>query len=50
MGDTGWLVLIVVSAALLIPLVRRWYRRRVAAKSADRLLSEVLKAKDAFRR
>lgn len=50
MGDAGWLVVVVMSGGLLFALARRWYRRRVAAKSADRLLAEVLKGKDAFRR
>lgn len=50
MGDAGWLVVVVMSGGLLVPLARRWYRRRVAAKAADRLLAEVLKGKDAFRR
>jgi len=42
--------LALVAVILLYPLGRRWYRRRQSAKSADTLLSDVLKHKDAFRR
>ncbi|MDP3089938.1 MAG: hypothetical protein Q8N04_04630 [Nitrospira sp.] len=38
------------TAMVGIGLVRRWYRRRIAAKLADQMLSEVIKGKDAFRR
>jgi len=50
MGDTAWSLLIVAVAVFLIDLGRRWYRRRVAARLADKVLADVLKAKDAFRR
>jgi hypothetical protein len=50
MGDTGWTLLIVAVGVFVIELLRRWYRRRVAARLADQMLSDVLKAKDAFRR
>lgn len=49
MGDSAWLVVVVIGG-ILFALGHRWYRQRVAAKSADTLLSDVLKAKDAFRR
>ena len=42
--------MILVFGGLLITLGRRWYRQRCAAKSADKLLADVLKGKDAFRR
>ncbi|WP_455371448.1 hypothetical protein [Petrachloros mirabilis] len=42
--------MIVAVAVFLIDLGRRWYRRRVAARLADKMLADVLKAKDAFRR
>lgn len=50
MEDTGWPLLIVAAAVLVIGLGRRWYRRRVAAKLADKMLADVVKGKDAFRR
>ncbi|MBU6481748.1 MAG: hypothetical protein KGS09_14515 [Nitrospirae bacterium] len=45
-----WLGLILVFGGLLITLGLRWYRKCRAAKSADKLLADVLKSKDAFRR
>jgi len=45
-----WLVASLLSGGLIFPPARRWYKRRAAAKSADTLLAEVLKSKDAFRR
>ncbi len=50
MEDSGWALLIIVAGVLAIELGRRWYRRRVAGKLADKLLSDVVKGKDAFRR
>ncbi len=50
MDDVGWLLLIVAAAVLVIELGRRWYRRRLAAKLADKMLEEVVRGKDAFRR
>jgi len=50
MTDTGSLVGMIVTGWLLFALGRRWYRQRVAAKSADQLLADVLKGKDAYRR
>jgi len=49
MSDVEWLV-VLMSGSLLIALGWRWYRRRRTAKSADELLADVLKSKDAFRR
>jgi NADH:ubiquinone oxidoreductase subunit K len=50
MEESG-LALIAAAAVMVgMGLVRRWYRRRVAAKLADQMLSEVIKGKDAFRR
>lgn len=48
--DSGWTLAVVVAGMLVFELGRRWYRRRVAAKLADALLSDVIKGKDAFRR
>ena len=50
MDDTGWTLVLIVAGAFLAELGRRWYRRRVAAKLADKLLKDVLRGKDAFRR
>lgn len=49
-GGVEWLVASLLSGGLIFPPARRWYKRRAAAKSADTLLAEVLKSKDAFRR
>lgn len=35
---------------LLVLAIRYWIRRRRAARLADKLLADVVKAKDAFRR
>ncbi len=48
--DAGWTLVIVVIGVIFIGLGRHWYRRWVAAKLADKVLSDVVKAKDAFRR
>jgi hypothetical protein len=50
MGDVGWILLAIVISGWMVELVRRWYRRRVAAKLADKMLADVVKGKDAFRR
>jgi hypothetical protein len=50
MSDVKWLAVVLIFSGLLIALGRRWSRQRYAAKSADKLLAEVLKSKDAFRR
>ncbi|MDH5641778.1 MAG: hypothetical protein OEY28_10830 [Nitrospira sp.] len=50
MDDTGWALLMIAAGAGLAELGRRWYRRRVAARLADKLLRDVVKGKDAFRR
>jgi len=50
MEDIGWVVLIVGAVAFAGKQWRSWYRRRVAARLADTMLSDVLKGKDAFRR
>lgn len=50
MNDGEWLAFILVFCGLLVVLGRQWYRQHYAAKSADKLLADVLKAKDAFRR
>ncbi len=50
MLDVGWVLLFVVGGAVLVKLGQYWYRRRLAARQADQLLTEVVKGKDAFRR
>jgi len=50
MEESGWALVAAVIGMIVIGLVRRWYRRRVAAKLADQMLSDVIKGKDAFRR
>lgn len=50
MEESVWALIAAAVAMVVIGLVRRWYRRRVAAKLADQMLSEVIKGKDAFRR
>jgi hypothetical protein len=49
MDDLGWLLWFLAGAVVAM-LGRQWYRRRIAAKLADRLLDEVVKSKDSFRR
>ncbi len=50
MDELGWPFLIGAGGMLALGLARRWYRYRTAAKLADRLLEDVVKGKDAFRR
>lgn len=50
MDDTEWMLLLIAAGACLAEWGRRWYRRRVAARLADKLLRDVVKGKDAFRR
>lgn len=50
MDDTSWMVLIMVGGVVLSILFYRQYRRWRAGKLADRLLEDVIKRKDAFRR
>lgn len=50
MEESGLALVAAAAAMVVIGLVRRWYRRRIAAKLADQMLSDVIKGKDAFRR
>ncbi len=50
MDDSAWALGFAAVGAVVFGLVRFWYRRRVAAKLADQMLSEVVRGKDAFRR
>jgi hypothetical protein len=49
MPDTSTIVMLVCGAVVVLVL-RVWWRRRHAGKLADQLLDEVLRGKDAFRR
>jgi len=46
---TGALILCVIVIPLYL-MGQRWWRNRQAAKLADRLLEEIVKDKDSFRR
>ena len=50
MDELGWALVVAAVAVVVIGLVRRWSRRRVAGKLADKMLSDVIKGKDAFHR
>jgi len=50
MSDLEWVALVLALGGLVIALGWRWYRHHRAARSADKLLIDVLKGKDAFRR
>lgn len=50
MDDTVWMILIGIGGVVLWLLIHQRYRRWKAGKLADKLLSEVVKGKDAFRR
>lgn len=50
MEELGWPLLLGSGAVLMIGLARRWYRRRTAARQADKMLEEIVRGKDAFRR
>lgn len=50
MTDGNILPVLVGIGILLALAARYWFRRRQAARLADQLLDDVVKAKDAFRR
>jgi hypothetical protein len=49
MDDSGWIILLIVGVALLAG-IRHRYRRWKSGQLADKLLNDVIKGKDAFRR
>jgi len=50
MDNTGWMILMgIVGVALWLVILQR-YRRWKAGKLADKMLEDVIKSKDAFRR
>jgi len=50
MTDGNILPVLVGLGIMLTLALRYWFRRRQAARLADQLLDDVVKAKDAFRR
>lgn len=50
MDDTGVLILVMVGVMVLWVVGYHRYRRWKAGKLADKLLEDVIKGKDAFRR
>lgn len=50
MDDTVWMILIGLGGVVLWLVIHQRYRRWKAAKLADKLLDDVVKGKDAFRR
>jgi len=50
MDETGWIVLSLFGGAVLWIVIRYRYRRWKAGKLADKILDDVIKGKDAFRR
>ena len=50
MDDTVWMILMGIGGAVLWLVIHQRYRRWKAGKLADKLLSDVVKGKDAFRR
>ncbi len=43
-------LILTVCTILIFTVVQKWWRHRQAAKLADKLLDDVIKGKDAFRR
>jgi hypothetical protein len=50
MDDTGWMILIGIGGVVLWLVIHQRYRRWQAGKLADKMLKDVIKGKDAFRR
>ncbi|MCA9472097.1 MAG: hypothetical protein MRJ96_01755 [Nitrospirales bacterium] len=50
MTDISSILILTLVVSVLYFLVQRWWRHRQAAKLADKLLQEVVKGKDSFRR
>lgn len=43
-------LILTLSTILVLAIAQKWWRHRQAAKLADKLLADVIKGKDAFRR
>ncbi|MDH4080628.1 MAG: hypothetical protein OEU68_12515 [Nitrospira sp.] len=50
MDDTVWMILIGIGGLVLWLVIHQRYRRWKAGKLADKMLEDVVKGKDAFRR
>jgi hypothetical protein len=50
MDDMGWTILILIGGVVLWVMIYHRYRRWKAGKLADRMLEDVVKGKDAYRR
>ena len=50
MDDTVWMIVIGIGGVVLWLLIFQRYRRWKAGKLADKMLEDVVKGKDAFRR
>ncbi len=50
MSDSEWQLSMAAVVGILLTIVHRLYRKRVRAKQADKLLSDVVKGMDSFRR
>ena len=50
MGELEWQVSIALMVGLVLTIGYRLYRKRAEARRADKLLAEVVKGMDAFRR
>ncbi|MBX3324958.1 MAG: hypothetical protein U0223_00400 [Nitrospira sp.] len=50
MDDTVWAILVGICGVVLWMVIHHRYRRWKAGKLADKMLDDVIKGKDAFRR
>lgn len=50
MGELEWQIAVALVAGLALTIGYRIYRKRAEAKRADKLLAEVVKGMDSFRR
>jgi len=50
MDDTIWMILIGIGGLVLWLVIHQRYRRWKVSKLADKMLEDVVKGKDAFRR
>jgi len=50
MDDSIVMILVGVGGVVCWMVIHHWYRRRRAGQLADKLLADVVKGKDAFRR
>ena len=50
MDNTSWMILVGIGGVVLALMAHHRYRRWKAGKLADKMLRDVIKGKDAFRR